>query len=337
MDIYKNYADNIRSAIATDSKSRDVNLGFSGIENRFEKAQKRTRLLSETRQSTPLNSLQDIVKELGLHPDYNKQLGLHPDFAHLKNTSEMEKHYIHSMFIDIKGSTHLFRRYEPETVFIITNTIQRAAIHTCLIYNGYIQRLHGDGMFVYFGGKNQDPAEAAHRCLTAASLFTYFVTNDIKNIFAEQNIEPIYTRIGIDYGKDEDVVWAMAGFGEISEIATCSLHTSLAAKMQVHAESNGIVVGDFIKTLVPGEHYSPVCKRDGKDEKDRYIFTNPKDNFYYTQYDFNWMNHLKSLDYIATNPYGNTIGLKRRSSSIAIPRQPELIKPIASQSNPYLQ
>ncbi|MEB0276871.1 hypothetical protein QN376_19995, partial [Cryobacterium sp. 5B3] len=69
-----------------------------------------------------------------------------------------------------------------------------------MIFDGYIQRLHGDGMFVYFGGKNQDRAESAKRCLTAASLFTYFVKNDLKDLFSEQGIETIFTRIGIDYG-----------------------------------------------------------------------------------------------------------------------------------------
>ncbi|MDB5129814.1 adenylate/guanylate cyclase domain-containing protein [Mucilaginibacter sp.] len=340
MDIYSSYADNIRSAIANDRKSGNINLsnfsGIAGVRNDFQKAETRTRLLSETQQVRPLSSLQNIVNELGLHPNFNQQLGLHPDFAHLKNTGNIEKHYIHSMFIDIKGSTHLFKRYEPETVLVITNTIQRAAIHTCMIFDGYIQRLHGDGMFVYFGGKSQDPAEAAKRCLTAASLFTYFVKNDLKEIFTEQGIETIFTRIGIDYGKTADVVWAMAGMAEISEVTTCSLHTSLAAKMQMHAESNGVVVGDNIKTLVPTPFYSPVCGRPGK-ENNRYIFTIPEENFYYTQHDFNWLGHLKSLDYISTNPMLGTINLKRRGQEINVLRYTDNLKPIAVQSKPYLQ
>ena len=337
MDIYQSYVDNIKSAIANDRKSGNINLSdFSGARNDFQKAETRTRLLSETKQVTPLRSLQSIVNELGLHPNFNQQLGLHPDFASLKGTDNIEKHYIHSMFIDIKGSTSLFRRYEPETVLVITNTIQRAAIHTCMIFDGYIQRLHGDGMFVYFGGKNQDRAESAKRCLTAASLFTYFVKNDLKDLFSEQGIETIFTRIGIDYGKDEDVVWAMAGMAEISEVTTCSLHTSLAAKMQMHAISNGIVVGDNIKSLVPSTFYSPVCNRPGK-ENNRYIFTIPEESFYYTQYDFDWMGHLKSLDYITTNQLYGTINLKRRVPNIIFPRQSDNLKPIAAQSSPYLK
>lgn len=337
MDLYKSYVDNIRSAIGNDHKAGRTNLNFSGaisgVTNDFQKAELRTRLLNETRQSKPLFSLQSIVDQLGLHPDFNQQLGLHPDFAHLKNTGNIEKHYIQSMFIDIKRSTNLFKRYEPETVLIITNTIQRAAIHTCIIFGGYVQRLHGDGMFVYFGGKNQDKKEAATRCLTAASMFSYFVKNDLKNLFTEQGIEAIFTRIGIDHGDDKDVVWAMAGMAEVSEVTTCSLHTSLAAKMQVHAENNGIVVGDNIKTLVPSPFYATVARRTGQD-KDRYIFTIPEDGFYYTQYDFDWMSHLKSLDYIVTNPMQGTISLKQRPAEQVFKSAAGLY-PVAAKSQPY--
>lgn len=337
MDIYKSYTDNIRAAITNDSKRSKSNLNFSGpsaYSNDLQKAELRTRLLNETRQAGPLRSLQDIVDELGLQPNFNQKLGLHPDFAHLKNTGNIEKHYVHSMFIDIKRSTNLFKRYEPETVLIITNTIQRAAIHTCVIFGGYIQRLHGDGMFVYFGGKNQEPSEAAKRCLTAASMFSYFVKNDLRNIFSEQGIEAIFTRIGVDHGENHDVVWAMAGISEISEITTCSLHTSLAAKMQTHAESNGIVVGDNVKKLVPSNLYRPVCQRTGQ-EKDRYIFTIPEEGFYYTQYDYDWMGHLKQLEYITTNPLQGSINLKRRDSANL--KQSANLAPIAALSKPYLK
>lgn len=336
MDLYKSYIDNIRSAIGNDRRSGHTNLSLSdtsGVSNDIRKAELRTRLLNETRQSKPLISLQNIVDQLGLHPDFNQQLGLHPDFAHLKNTGNIEKHYIQSMFIDIKRSTSLFKRYEPETVLVITNTIQRAAIHTCIIFGGYIQRLHGDGMFVYFGGKNQDRIDAAKRCLTAASMFSYFVKNDLKNLFTEQGIEAIFTRIGIDHGDDKDVVWAMAGMDEISEVTTCSLHTSLAAKMQVHAESNGIVVGDNIKVLFPSQFYSTVARRTGLD-KDRYIFTIPEEGIYYTQYDFDWMSYLKSLDYIATNPLYSTISLKQRSSEHLVKSTAGLYD-VAAKSQPY--
>jgi adenylate cyclase len=132
--------------------------------------------------------------------------------------------------------------HAPETVWVITNTIQRAAIHTCLIFGGYVHRLQGDGLFVYFGGKNIGAELAVERSLQFASVFTYFVQEDLKKIFTEQGIEKIFTRIGVDLGYDRDVIWRMAGIGEISEVTTCSLHTSLASKMQ-----SSVLIGTFLK------------------------------------------------------------------------------------------
>lgn len=166
----------------------------------------------------------------------------------------------------------------------------------------------------------------------------FFLTlskNDLRKLFDEQSIEEIFTRIGIDLGNDGDVVWGLAGIGEISEVTTCSLHTSLASKMQGHAASNGIVIGDNIKaematTLL--DYFSPVCHRT-KDENDRYIFRIPEDSFNYTQYDFDWLKFLKQQDFIATDLMGN-LNIKKRLTN-DVTRVSDNIKPIASLNKPY--
>lgn len=331
MEIYKDYLSTIKSAMAADKKANPQYHNFSGQDQELKKGYDLESYLNESKKNELLPSLQTFADVIGLSPEYNQMLGAHPDFSHLKHTSAIEKHFVVSMFIDIKKSTRLFAKYDPETVFIITNTIQRAAIHTNLIFGGYIQRLHGDGLFVYFGGKNDTRIEAAERALQAASVFTHFVSTDLKELFNNNGVETIFTRIGIDYGEDADVVWAMAGMGQISEITTCSLHTSLASKMQNSAESNGIVVGDNIKSLVENTFYEVVSKRTGN-EKDRYIFQIPESNFHYTQYDFKWYRYLKQLDYIATDINGNP---KLKRKLVISDRKPELIKPIAEKSTPY--
>jgi adenylate cyclase len=294
--------------------------------------------LDRVPEKTLLPSLDEFSREVGLQPNFNQQLGLHPDFAHLKDSEETENHYIASVFIDIKGSTNLFRKYDPETVLIITNTIQRAAIHTCLIFGGYVHRLQGDGLFVYFGGKQISLATAVLRALQGTSIFSYFVKHDLKNLFHEQGIENIYTRIGIDLGFDKDVIWSKAGLGEICEVTTCSLHTSLASKMQSSAESNGVVVGDNVKIQVDTdfqELFRPVNYRTGN-ENDRYVFRIPDEGFNYTQYDFHWMKFLKAQDFIATDLQGN-LSLKRKHQVSYPHRSVENLAPIAVKSKPYLE
>lgn len=335
MNIFDDYLKPIREAIAHDRKSTNLyeNRNFSAGEIRkgldivaFNKQVPEKRLLP---------SLEQFANTVGLQPNFDQLLGLHPDFAHLKNVEATEKHYIVSMFVDIKGSTNLFKKYTPETVWIITNTIQRAAIHTCLIFGGYVHRLQGDGLFVYFGGKNTSASQAVERALQYASVFTYFVQEDLKNVFLEDGIEKIFTRIGIDLGYDRDVIWGMAGIGSISEVTTCSLHTSLASKMQSSATSNGIVVGDHVKneSLLLSEYYSTVTSRTGM-ESDRYIFRIPEDGFYYMQYDFNWLKFLKKQPFIATDLMGR-LQLKTKPTVYAN-RDISNMAPIAAKSKPYL-
>lgn len=332
MKIYNDYLSVIAEAMKHDPKSHPINENLRSHEQFFSKAM----TYEEFNKRIPRNELQPglqtLSKELGMVPDFTQKLGLHPDFAHLKTSAGIEKHYIVSMFVDIKGSTNLFCKYTPETVLVITNTIQRAAIHTCLVLGGYIHRLQGDGLFVYFGGRNIPIAEAVQRALIFSSVFTYFVKTDLIKLFDEQGIDAIFTRIGIDLGYDEDVVWSLAGIGEISEVTTCSLHTSLASKMQGSAQSNGIVVGDHIvnEAVAHSAHFTPVCKRTGN-ENDRYIYQIPDEKFNYTQYDFAWLSFLKKQDFVATDLTGN-ISLKQKPTASVSTAS---LKTLASASKPY--
>jgi adenylate cyclase len=247
------------------------------------------------------NELIEIANAMQAKPILNQVIGQHPDFIHLKNTNNTENHYIVSAFIDIKGSTNLFRRYDNETVKIITDTIQLSAISVCKVFGGFVHRLQGDGLFVYFGGKNVLKNLAVEHSLTALSFFTYFVKNDLKRVFEQKGIENIFTKIGVDFGDDKDVLWGMAGVENTSEITTCSLHTSLASKMQTYAKSNEIIVGQNIKSKsnIQEDHFSII------NEESRYIFRNPDVNFNYTQYQFNWLKYLKSLQQLAVSMNGN--------------------------------
>jgi adenylate cyclase len=331
MNIYEDYLQPIRKAIAADGQTRTYSEFAGGnVRNKIN-----LRALNEAMpEKRLLPSLEQFADAVGLKPDFTQKLGSHPDFAHLKHTEDTEEHYIVSMFVDVRRSTQLYGRYEPATVFVINNAIQRAAIHTALIFGGYVHRLQGDGLFAYFGGKNMPIKDAVNRALQFASVYSYFVKHDLKEVFEQQGIEQIYTRIGVDLGYDEDVVWAMAGIGEISEVTTFSLHTNLASKMQANAVSNGIVIGDHIKkeAALLQEFFTPVCLRTGK-ETDRYIFEIPKKGFRYTQHDFDWLKFLKKQDYIATDFSGN-IQLKRKQAP-AVYANSNNLAPIAVKSKPY--
>lgn len=337
--LYKNYADDIAHYLRQ-GKKNDITKSFSnGRLNESSSANAELRWLDRTKNEADFLSLSALDTVTSYDTKYHEKLGAHPSFNHLKGTKKVEHHYIVSMFIDVRNSTGLFKKYTPEVVANICRTIQLAAIHTCWYFDGYIHRLQGDGLMVYFGGKGTTKQKAIDNALLAASFVNYFVKNDLKNLFDEQGVNRIYTRIGIDFGDDNDTIWHDTGAGECSEITTTSLHTSLSSKMQSQAESNGIVVGHHVYQLKQTHEDYFKYKKYKKDgvEKD-YVYEIPDEGFRYKQYDFNWERYLKNHPLITTDEEGNLIlsGNPKQNNTNINSFIPQLERNV-DQYKPYLR
>ena len=307
--IYSKYTDRIKEIVQKKTQRSHFQKGSNNQFGIYPSLKSKNELFTEQRNFSKSNQLNAGLPISNiLHPTIMEtaEIGLHPSFKHLKGTSNTENHYIVSVFIDIAGSTKLFGEYELEEIFIITNTIQSAAIHTCLSLGGQIQRLQGDGVFAYFGGKGISKKEAVEMAVTASGMITYFVKNDIEILLFNEEIEGIKTRIGIDFGDDHEVLWANFGLMNVSELTTLSLHTSLASKMQSFAKKNGINVGQKIKDIlqVDDKLFDLVKNSKGEIVK-RYIYEDQKNGIYYTQYCFDWLNYLKTLPFIGTENNGD--------------------------------
>lgn len=334
MNIYSDYFEVIKDAVRAD-QSGIFPKGLAGVGNLSESSKMTFSTINNKISRKELApSLKHYSEVAGLGKVYyNQDLGLHPDFGHLKATDKTEEHYIISCFVDIAGSTNMFKKFSKEAVFLITNTLVKANIHTALIHGGYVQRIQGDGLFIYFGGKNISKETAVKNALLSLSTYSYFVQNDLKDYLLSQGVENISIRSGIDFGEADDVLWGSCGIDGISEVTTCSLHTSLASKMQSSANKCGIVAGANVKNLVPNsdDYFSVVSKRTG-DENDRYIFRNPDEGFYYTQYDFNWDKFLKKQPNVTFDQNGKLNFRLPVSNAIL---NPVSLQPIAELSKPY--
>lgn len=337
--LYKNYADDIAQYLRQ-GKKNDINKSFSTSRlNENLSSNIELRWLDRTKNEADFLSLSALDTVTSFDTKYHEKLGAHPSFNHLKGTKKVEHHYIVSMFIDVRNSTALFKKYTPEVVANICRTIQLAAIHTCWYFDGYIHRLQGDGLMVYFGGKGISKQKAIDNALLAASFVNYFVKNDLKNLFEEQGVNRIYTRIGIDFGDDRDTIWHDTGAGECSEITTTSLHTSLSSKMQAQAESNGIVVGDHVyANKQTHKDYFKYKKYKVNGEEKDFIYEIPDENFRYKQYDFNWERYLRNHPLISTDDEGNLIlsGNPKNNNTNINTFIPHLEKNV-EQYKPYLK
>lgn len=290
--IYDPYLSIIENAL---NKKKNVQLSksFSNIDGVSAVNAKGKFKVGQNSEFKPSTGMLSLSKLLGVTQVGSGHVGLHPDFAYLIQTRESEFHNITSTFIDIKGSTSLFEEYDLEEVYVITNTILNAAINTCTVFGGHIQRLQGDAVFTYFGGRTVSERDALLHSLVSTSVFTYFVKNDLKRVFESHGIEDINTRIGIDIGNSHnDVMWAVTGTQDYYELTTLSLHTSLAYKAQQKAESNAVVVGKHVKDKLPHleKYFIPLLSN--KQFEDKYN---------YKLYNFDWLNYLKSIPFIKSN------------------------------------
>lgn len=289
------YANDIRNVVGKSRRGEAFN--FTGPEQK---------LFSEGARIGSIAPEKNLLTLDGMISPYTAetaQLGLHRDFAHLKGTDQTEHHYIVNVFMDMKGSTQLNDVYDDETLLYITNTVQRAAIHVCLWSGGHIQRLMGDAVFVYFGGRQVSKAEAIRQALTATSIFSYFIKNDIAAIFAEDGVENISTRTGIDFGDDRETLWGSFGTGNIMEVTTQSKHTSIACHCQSNAAKNGIIVGDNVVDYagLDPDLFTVLRKPDGRLD---YVYEGRRKGVYYKQHAFDWLKYLKSLPFIRSTAEG---------------------------------
>src|SRR6185312_7510694 len=235
-------------------------------------------------------------------------IGSQPDFSDIPHDGFCYHHCV-SMFVDIKGSTRLALKHSLEKVRLIKDSMLTLCIHVVNFFGGHVHRLQGDAVFVQFVRKGGNKNDAIINALNAASVLCQFVERDLSEIFAKKGLNPIKIRIGIDFGKDEDVLWSHYGIPGCGELTTTSLHTDLAAKLQGKARSNAIIIGgNIVEELdLPEEYYGSVYRTiNGSEELERYIIK----DISYRQFDFDWKKYLQSYDFIKRSEDGKNLDIE---------------------------
>lgn len=245
----------------------------------------------------------------------NIVIGSHPDFDDVPHDGCCYHHCV-SMFVDIKGSTRLGLNHSLEKVRLIKDSMLTLCIHVANFFGGHIHRLQGDAVFVQFVRRNNYKNDAIINALNAASVLCQFVEKDLSEVFTRNGLNPIKIRIGIDFGKDEEVLWSHYGVPGCAELTTTSLHTDLAAKLQTKAKSNSIIIGgNVIDELdLPEEYYDWVYRINSNniEEPERYIIK----DISYKQQEFLWKKYLQSYDFINRSGDGKTLDIAEKDFKI---------------------
>lgn len=284
-DIYKGLG---RSLDAKLAKSKTSNVIKSQIVNDSNEA------LSEASWSGSLVGLEHFtpspesygVKNLvrhkfGKHGQMKKSFGCHPDFEDIENEDEMRHGYAITLFMDIIGSTKLGVTYTPLEVFGIKNDIIRCAIETIDSFDGHVHRIMGDAVMAFFrSNRKQENGLVMDHAIDALNC-SVFLIEMIKKVVSprlvDMGAEKIGIRIGIDYGRDEEVIWGKYGYQGSHEVTATSYHVDVAAKLQQKAPKNSILVGDnFVKLLGFDKPFISVLEKmkSGVYEKQEFVKPN---------------------------------------------------------------
>ncbi|MCK1636297.1 alpha/beta fold hydrolase [Bradyrhizobium sp. 157] len=153
-----------------------------------------------------------------------------------------ERRHLTVMFVDLVGSTALSVRLDPEDLSEILATYHQAVAAEVARFEGYIAKLMGDGVLVYFGWPqaHEDEAERA-------------VRSGLAIVEAVEGLEKragaaLSARVGIATGLV--VVGDLIGEGAAQEEGVVGATPNLAARLQQLAEPGGVVISESTRRLL---------------------------------------------------------------------------------------
>ncbi|WP_087543841.1 nucleotide-binding domain-containing protein [Acinetobacter sp. WCHA29] len=253
-----------------------------------------------------------IREAFGLRNSINMgRIADHPDFKDLVNGGQ-RKHYITTMFVDIKGSTKLSLKYPNDLEFIykFKNAVIKSCIEVIHAFDGHVHRIMGDAVLGFFGSTKREisRSQSILDCLNAGSMLTVILEQTIKPWLKQQksdfDVLDFGFRVGCNFGDTDDVLWANYGFGHVGEVSPTGLPVDLAAKLQGLASKNNIMMGQGLLEFFNFPHdFSEIKKviENGVYVEKKFIY-NPN----YTKADGSKLNYimrsLKTHKYILGLP-----------------------------------
>lgn len=284
-DIYKGLG---RSLDATLSKRKSTNLiksdsAYDSSESLMESKWGRSKVSSESLASAPESyGVKNLVRhKFGKHGLMQQSFGCHPDFDDIDGKNELRYGYAITLFMDIIGSTKLGVTYTPLEVFEIKNDIIRCAIETIDSFDGHVHRIMGDAVMAFFrSDRKQNDGLIMDHAIDALNCSVFLIEMMEKVVspkLSSMGADKIGIRIGIDYGKDEEVIWGTYGYHGSHEVTATSYHVDVAAKLQQKAPKNSILVGEnFVELLGFDEKLISVMEKTkgGVPEKQEFVKPN---------------------------------------------------------------
>ena len=156
---------------------------------------------------------------------------------------QAERRQLTVMFVDLVGSTALSRSLDPEDLRDVLGAYQALAARAIERYGGYVAKLLGDGILVYFGWPTAHEDDAERAILAGLALVEVIRNGPVVAG------SPLAVRVGIATGLT--VVGAFTD-GVPEGEAVVGETPNLAARLQALAESNCVVIAASTRRLTRG-------------------------------------------------------------------------------------
>jgi class 3 adenylate cyclase/tetratricopeptide (TPR) repeat protein/energy-coupling factor transporter ATP-binding protein EcfA2 len=153
-----------------------------------------------------------------------------------------ERRQLTVMFVDLVGSTALSARLDPEVMREVIRAYQAAVAAELERFGGYLAKLMGDGVLAYFGWP-QAQEDSAERAVRAALAVVAAVRR-----LPTRTGAPLAARAGIATGLV--VVGDLVGAGAAQEEAVIGDTPNVAARLQVSAPADGVVIAESTRRLL---------------------------------------------------------------------------------------
>lgn len=163
--------------------------------------------------------------------------------------AEGERRMVTILFSDVKGSTAMGERLDPEDVMEVMNGAFDVLIGAVYRHEGTLARLMGDAILAFFGAPiahEDDPARAVHCALEIASGIQEYAGK----LEAERSIQGFNIRVGINTGL---VVVGEVGSDLRVEYTAMGDAINLAARMEQNAPVGGVLISHDTFLLVQGQ------------------------------------------------------------------------------------
>ena len=160
-----------------------------------------------------------------------------------------ERRFLTIEFIDLVGSTDLAERLDPEDLDPLLRRYQRLALAVMERFGGFVAKVFGDGILVYFGyptAHEHDAERAARAALALLQQLRHLDTN-----VHGRTLPPLEARIGIHSGLVLIAQELLASTGT-SRYDVVGEAINLAARLQAEAPAGGIAISQETMELVDG-------------------------------------------------------------------------------------